>query len=249
MILLTDPLTLPNLRSKDLVLLQCEQCSSSFEKEKKEVIRVLRSLGNDHIKGRCKFCSKNCMFKYQTKRIETKCNLCLKILFKVKSEIGKTNFCSSTCNARYWNRFRKKPRNETCLECNSNLTKRHQNTFCSLRCQNNHQTKLKVSYWLLNPNSQNGKISLPNWIRNYVLAKANFKCSDISCGFSGTNPVTGNTIIHVDHIDGNPLNNRPDNLRALCPNCHAMTPTFGTINKNKGRRKLRQGSSNGRAGG
>lgn len=36
--------------------------------------------------------------------------------------------------------------------------------------------------------------------------------------------------LQVDHEDGNFLNNEPKNVRFLCPNCHAQTPTFGTGN-------------------
>lgn len=32
--------------------------------------------------------------------------------------------------------------------------------------------------------------------------------------------------LQLDHIDGNPKNNKPSNLRFLCPNCHSQTETF-----------------------
>jgi hypothetical protein len=32
--------------------------------------------------------------------------------------------------------------------------------------------------------------------------------------------------LEVDHIDGDRRNNRLENLRLLCPNCHALTPTY-----------------------
>jgi len=37
--------------------------------------------------------------------------------------------------------------------------------------------------------------------------------------------------LELDHIDGNHFNNNFTNLRILCPNCHAQTPTHRSKNR------------------
>ncbi len=43
--------------------------------------------------------------------------------------------------------------------------------------------------------------------------------------------------LELDHIDGNSDNNAKDNVRLLCPNCHATTPTYKGRNRGKGARQ------------
>lgn len=53
------------------------------------------------------------------------------------------------------------------------------------------------------------------------------KCEN--CGITEWNGQP--TPIELDHIDGNRYNNTLQNLRILCPNCHAQTETYRGKNK------------------
>lgn len=56
------------------------------------------------------------------------------------------------------------------------------------------------------------------------------KCS--CCGL--TTWMNQDVPLELDHIDGNHDNNRLENLRMLCPNCHALTPNYRGKNIGKG---------------
>lgn len=54
------------------------------------------------------------------------------------------------------------------------------------------------------------------------------------CLWCGNNHWLSQTLVlELDHIDGNNTNHNRNNLRALCPNCHSLTPTFRKSRKSK----------------
>jgi len=64
--------------------------------------------------------------------------------------------------------------------------------------------------------------------RPIILKEQNNFC--LLCGM--TNMWNGlHLSFHIDHIDGNHSNNKRDNLRAVCPNCHSQTNTYAGKNK------------------
>lgn len=44
--------------------------------------------------------------------------------------------------------------------------------------------------------------------------------------------------LQVDHKNGDPLDNRSENLRFLCPNCHSQTRTYGARNGKQVRERM-----------
>src|SRR5262249_31608803 len=80
------------------------------------------------------------------------------------------------------------------------------------------------------------------FLRKYLTRRLGERCS--RCGWAERHAITKKVPIEVEHIDGNWRNNRLDNLTLLCPNCHALTPTFRALNRGRGRAHRLGGRAN-----
>ena len=58
---------------------------------------------------------------------------------------------------------------------------------------------------------------------------------EIKCNECGCNEIWNGKLLslELEHIDGNRNNNKRDNLKWLCPNCHSQTNTYRKNNRNK----------------
>lgn len=107
-----------------------------------------------------------------------------------------------------------------CLNCSKQFFYFRSNRngkYCSNVCQQAYQRRTAV---------EEGRGGLRQ-TRAYLVEHRAYECSE--CQQDET--WNGRKLtLQMDHIDGNPRNNRLDNVRWLCPNCHSQTETWGVQN-------------------
>lgn len=95
----------------------------------------------------------------------------------------------------------------------------------------NSKTKIINSENILIENCKHNRNILRNYlIRNNLLS---YKCA--ICGITKWNDKT--LSLELDHINGINNDNKLENLRFLCPNCHSQTTTYGSRNQQRNESK------------
>jgi 5-methylcytosine-specific restriction endonuclease McrA len=119
-----------------------------------------------------------------------------------------------------------------CLHCASVIPFKgytYNHKYCDNMCQAEHRRSENLERDIKLFMEGNLK-RRPN-IRTVLTNIRGYKCE--CCGISEHN---GKELtLQVDHINGDPYDDSPENLRLICPNCHSQTETFAGANRGKGR--------------
>lgn len=177
-----------------------------------------------------KFCGNSCAATYNNSRRK----LSLETRTKISHSLQKK---SENFNGEFKPLKNKHDINRICKNCGKQLLMR-QNCFCNNKCQQDYQYKIFIDKWK-NGDEKGivGEYATSKHIRRFLLEKSGCKCE--KCGWGEKNPYTNTIPLEIHHIDGDYTNNKEENLQVLCPNCHSLTETHKSHNKNgrQGRRK------------
>lgn len=220
--------------SREGVRCECGHCHIEFLVSKKVVRRALKGSG----KG--SYCSNQCRIAARKLKLVTaKCRLCSKEFIKQEGGSRKRVFCSRDCGNKFAGITR--ANQSELIKCRCGIAiKRCEKKSCSRKCSVRFIYEDFIRKWKNgeHPGHRNKYFTICNPVRKYIKDKYDNKCAD--CGWNKINPTTGNIPLHIHHIDGDVSNSTEDNLILLCPNCHSLTETFGSLNKSSKRNFRKQ---------
>lgn len=142
-------------------------------------------------------------------------------------------FCSQSCSSSFNNKL-KRVHYKECENCKGDIRKNvsEKTRFCDRDCylefRRGERRKKIIS----------GDVVNLDGTKKYLIEMNGEKCE--MCGWCERNKKTNRVPIQLDHINGNAEDNRIENFRLLCPNCHSLTETYGALNIGFGRKNRRR---------
>tara|TARA_Y100000310_G_C20704121_1_gene833230 strand:+ start:17299 stop:17910 length:612 start_codon:yes stop_codon:yes gene_type:complete len=187
--------------------------------------------------GSGRFCSSKCARSFSSNNNSgtkiVKCNSCDNKIEVDKRASAKNCKCDDCRKSKKYNGFK----NSTCLFCGTKLIKGKQNKYCSNKCQSKHRWELRKSKI-----DSCGVENSSYIVKRYLIEKLGHKCS--ICG--GEHWMNKPIPLILDHINGNPEDNRIVNFRLVCGNCDMQLPTYKNKNAGNGRAYRRQRYKDGK---
>jgi hypothetical protein len=135
-------------------------------------------------------------------------------------------FCSRSCAALYNNALRPhKHQSHDCKLCGKSLSYKTVGDHC-IKCASIVDIESRIS---------NGEKVSIQALRRYLIKIRGKKCEECKLETWRDIPIP----LDTHHINGKCDDDRIENLKLLCPNCHSITPTYKGKNKGNGRSNRR----------
>lgn len=122
-----------------------------------------------------------------------------------------------------------------CTNCNIEFTcmpSQSSGKYCSHKCRSEYLIKQRFKE----------NVAWNKRMGTYLKEVRGNRCE--VCGITEHNgkPLT----FQIDHINGDRMDNRYENLQVICPNCHTQTKTWGVKNASKeGKKRMIEGAKKG----
>ena len=123
-------------------------------------------------------------------------------------------------------------RSKSCGTCQTPISTKK---YCSVACQKDFEWLQKKGLVIKGEGNSSA-------VKRYLLEQGHI-CNCCKNTIWNNVPIP----LELEHKDGNSKNNSLDNTELLCPNCHALTPTYKNRNRGNGRASRRKRYAEGKS--